>query len=146
VLELLRGEVGKLERDRGERDEAVRVLRADLDEPLVVETHHFRRGLAIGAVPEGIDAERLHVDPLRVHRPEPTGQVLPLHHDPAGVMLVGILPEQLRRRGDETVRVHVDGPHPLALYLHFATPGRGLRRAPVGRRFKSKPRLWRGHC
>ena len=45
---LLRGEVGKLERDRGERDEAVGIARADLDQAFVVDAHDFCGGIAIG--------------------------------------------------------------------------------------------------
>ena len=40
VLQLLRRELGKLERDRRERDEAVRVGGAVLGEALVLDAHH----------------------------------------------------------------------------------------------------------
>ena len=142
MLELLRGEVGKLEGHRGERDEAVGIARADLDEPFVVETHDFASGIAIGPVPERIDAERLHVDALRVHVAEPRGRIL--HHDAAGMVLVGILAEQLRRCGDETMRVHVDGFHAAPLDDDFAAPGRRLRRARARLRGRGKQRLLRG--
>ena len=68
MLDLLGGELGMLQRRRREGDEAVGVGRAELDQRLVLDLDQLGRDVALGAVPVGIDAERLDVDALRVHR------------------------------------------------------------------------------
>jgi hypothetical protein len=143
VLDLLRGEVGKLEADRSKRDEAVGIARANLYQPFVIETHDFRGSIAIGPIPERIDAERFHVDALHVHVAQPGRRVL--HHDAAGMVVVGVLTEKLRRCRNQAVRVHVDGFHAAALDHDFAALDGGLRRARASLRRRSKPRLLRGH-
>src|ERR1700720_1579992 len=68
ILQLLGGEIGVCQRHRGEADEAVRRLAADLGELLVLQFDDLRGELALGIVPEiRIDAERLDVDALLVH-------------------------------------------------------------------------------
>ena len=68
VLDLLRGEIGILQGGGRERDEAIRVGGAELDQRLVLDPDQLGRGVALGPVPVRIDAERLDVDALRVHR------------------------------------------------------------------------------
>ena len=70
LLELLGGEVRMLQRHARERDEPVGLGRADLGQRLVLDPDQLRRDVPVRRVPVGIDAERLHVDALRVHRLE----------------------------------------------------------------------------
>ena len=70
LLELLGGEVRMLERHAREGDEPVGLGRADLGERLVLDADQLRRDVPVRRVPVGVDAERLHVDALRVHRLE----------------------------------------------------------------------------
>ena len=68
VLELLRGEVGILQRDRRERHEPIGIGADDLRQPLVVRAANARRELAVGLPPpEPVDAQRLHIDAGLVH-------------------------------------------------------------------------------
>jgi len=70
-LQLLGGEVRVLQRHRREGDEALRVRRAGLGELLVLDLDDLSRDVAVRRVPIRIDAERLDVDALLVHRAEP---------------------------------------------------------------------------
>ena len=68
VLQLLSREIGMLQRDRRERDKAIRVGSHPLREPFVLDLHDPAREVTIGGVPPvAIDAERLDVEPLFVH-------------------------------------------------------------------------------
>ena len=107
--ELLGGEVGMLERDGGEGHEAVGVRGAEL------------------LVPVGVDAERLDVDALRVHRAQARRDVLLQQ----GVRLQRP-PHERVRRGHRAVRVDVHGLHALAVDDDLPPPGRG--RLGVARR------------
>ena len=72
VLELLGGEIGILQRDRRERDEAIGMRRDPLREPLVLRPDDPPRQIAIGGVPpEAVDGQRLHVDALLIHDLQP---------------------------------------------------------------------------
>ena len=63
VLGLLRGQIWKLQRRRGERHEAVRMRRAPFRQTLVVHSHDLRGQVAIrGIPPKGVDIDRLHID------------------------------------------------------------------------------------
>src|SRR6266567_415369 len=75
-LQLLGREVRVLESDRGEGHEALGVRRARLGELLVLGPDELAREIAVRPVPVGIDAERLHVDALLVHRAEAIRGVL----------------------------------------------------------------------
>ena len=106
VLELLGREIGKLQRDRAQADEARRVLFAPGGNAFVVRGDDGARIVAVRRVPPiGVDAERLNVDAALVHGREPLG------------------PEHERRRrdarrvdarhaaryvGKHAMRVHVD--------------------------------------
>src|SRR6185312_11211600 len=71
VNQLLDGKFGMLQRDRGEGDEALLMRGTEFGELLVLELDERRRDIALGLVPEGIDAESLDIDALRVHRRDP---------------------------------------------------------------------------
>ena len=74
VLELRGREIRKLERDRGQRDEAVGMLLAPGREAVVVDSDDLLRELArLGIPPVEVHAQRLDVDAARVHRGESLG-------------------------------------------------------------------------
>ena len=56
-----------LHRHGGEGDEAVRMRGDQLGELLVLQLDQRLGLVAVGVVPERIDADRLHVDALLVH-------------------------------------------------------------------------------
>ena len=70
VVELLRGEVRELQRDRGERVEARRGWRRPTSPaPRSARATMRRREIAVGVVPPvAVDAQHLHVDALLVDR------------------------------------------------------------------------------
>src|SRR3989475_275861 len=143
--ELLHRQVRELERDRGEGDEAVRVGRAELGEPLVLDLDHLSGDVALGPVPRGVDADRLHVDALGVHLADPTGPDLV---DPRTARDVGFQPEQRLRLRDHAVGVHVDHLHAATADDHFAAPAGRLhvaaRRYRLGARLPARRRPRRG--
>src|SRR5262244_847598 len=120
-LELLHREVRELERDRGERDEALRVLRAEAGERLVLDLDHLLDDIALGPIPRRVNAERLHVDALRVHL---TDAALTDFADSGSAMVVDFQPEQGVGLRNHTVRVHVDHLDASAAHLHFTAPAR----------------------
>ena len=67
VFELLDGQLRVLHGSGRESDEAIRMRRAQLGELLVLRFDEFFGEVAVGLVPERIDADRLDVDALRVH-------------------------------------------------------------------------------
>ena len=143
MLELLRCELRKLQRHGGERDETVRVLAAKLRELLVVQAHDLARRVAIGLVPDRIDAERLDVDVLLVHRLH----ALFGHDDDALlVMLRGLDAEHVHRFRDDAVRMHVDRLHTAALHDDFAPPRSRLRRSGSRAAGRSHRFRWGMHC
>ena len=73
VFELLHGQIGMLHRDGGEGDEAVRMRCDELGEFLVLQLDQLVGDVALGVIPERIDADRLHVDALLVHGLEAIG-------------------------------------------------------------------------
>ncbi len=68
VDKLLDREIRMLQRHGREGDEALLMRRAEFGELFVLNPDELRREVALGLVPERIDAERLDVDALRVHR------------------------------------------------------------------------------
>ena len=106
-----------LQRRGREGDEAVGVGRAELGQRLVLDLDQLGRGVALGAIPVRVDAERLDIDALRVHR---------------GDARAGVVHQQARRfermvdhgrgRRDDAMGVHVDGLDPLAVDHDLAPP------------------------
>jgi hypothetical protein len=117
LLELLDGEVRMLQRHRREGDEPVGLRRADLRERLVLDLDELARDVPVRRVPVGVDAERLDVDALLVHRADAV--CLAGHEE--GFRLERS-PHQGHRRGHRAVRVHVHGLHALALHHHLSPP------------------------
>ena len=108
ILQLLGGEIGIGERDRGEADKAVRRLAADLGDLLVLQFDDLRLEVALGLVPEiRIDAQRLDIDALLVHDLDALGRDDELRE-------AHLLPRQLERIGDVAMRVNIDGRDPLS--------------------------------
>src|SRR5207237_8360116 len=70
VFELLGREIGELERNGREAREPIGMRRAPCGQLLVLDGHNLACELAVRRVPEGVDAEDLHVDPLLVDRLE----------------------------------------------------------------------------
>ena len=70
-LELLHGEVGRLQGERGEGGEAVGLGGAELSQLLVLQLDDLGGEVAVAAVPEGIYRQHLHVDGLCIHRLQP---------------------------------------------------------------------------
>ena len=71
VLELLRGEVRELKRDRRKRRKPIAMARAEGGHRVVLNSNHLRAEIALDVVPVRVDAEDGDVDPLRVHRGNP---------------------------------------------------------------------------
>ena len=109
VLDLLGRQLGMLQGGRGEGDEAVGVGGAELDQRLVLDPDQFGRDVAFGLVPVGIDAQRLDVDALGVHRRDPRAGIV---HQQAR-RLQRLLEERHRLR-HAAMGVDVDGPDPPA--------------------------------
>ena len=114
-LELLGGEIRVLQGHGGKGDEALRPGCAQLGELLVLDLDERSREIALGLVPVGIDAERLDVDALLVHRAD---AVLP--HDQG--LRLGLQTHERHRLGHGAVRMHVDGFHAAAAHHHFPAP------------------------
>src|SRR5262245_1318704 len=129
VLELLGGEFGELQRNRRVADETAGDRLAHLRDLDALEVIEATGKIAVGAVPEGVDAERLHVDAVLVH----VGDALGLDWEAevafellAGGTLERRAADQVEHRGHRAVSVHVDGSHAAAADDDFA-PRRGLR-------------------
>ena len=74
VVQLLGRHFGKLQRGRAQRDKTVRVGRAPCSEFLVVNADDLAREIGLGRVPPvTVDAERRHIDALRIQCREPLG-------------------------------------------------------------------------
>jgi hypothetical protein len=119
VFELLGGEIGMLQRHRGQPDKAVGICRANLGEPFVLQVHDLPGEVGLGLVPEDrVEAERFHVDALPVHRLDPV-----LGHDQR--LQRHLQPHQRHRLRHLAMGAHVDGPDPLAVDDHFPPLGPG---------------------
>ena len=122
--ELLHGQIRVLKRHRGEGDEAVRVVRAELRKLVVLDADDFGCKIALRAVPVRVDTERLHVDALLVHLPD-----APLAHlvDPRAALLCHRSAAHRERFRYDAVRMHVDGFDALPADFHDAATTRRLR-------------------
>ena len=83
----------------------------------------WRRDVAVGLVPVRIDAERLDVDALLVHRADAVRRPSTIR----SVCRRDLQAHQGHRLGDGAVRVHVDGLHAPAVHHHLAAARRRLR-------------------
>ena len=124
VLDLLGGQLGMLQRGGREGDEAVGIGGAELDQRLVLDLDQLGRDVALGAVPVWVDAERLDVDALRVHRRDARAGVVHQQARRLERML-----DQRHRLGHAAMGVHVDGLDPLAVDHDLAAARMGM---PVG--------------
>lgn len=130
LLKLLGRKVGMLQRHGGERGEPAGMRRAELRELFVLCRDQLAREIAIGAVPERIDAEDLEVDPLPIHRFEP-----PWTHQQRAVRRRR-LTEHLPDTGHHAVgvEVHRPGAAPAAAFSTIADGPQPPPRAPSYRR------------
>src|SRR5581483_9797736 len=74
-LELLHRKLRRLQGERGECHEALRMEGAELRQLLVLNLHDLGSEIAIAVVPKRIDRQDLHVDSLRIHRREPLANI-----------------------------------------------------------------------
>src|SRR5262249_14984739 len=91
---------------------------------------HLGREVALGPVPGRVDAERLHVDALRVHLANAPGPDLV---DARASLDVGLQAQEGVRFRDHAVGVDVDGSHAAAAHDDLA-PARAPRRRARGPR------------
>src|SRR5262249_7085109 len=108
VFDLLRSEVRKLQRRRRKADETIGMAGTELDQRLVLHFDQLFGRVALGAVPERVDAQRLDIDARLVHLREAVPDIRPKQR---GCFERGI--DQLRGVGNDAVRVHIDGLDPL---------------------------------
>src|SRR6516225_751218 len=108
VLDLLRSEVGKLQRRRREADETIGTTGTELDQRLVLHLDQLFGHVALGAVPERVDAQRLDIDARLVHVREAVPDIRPKQRGCFERVI-----DQLRGVGNDAVRVHIDGLDPL---------------------------------
>jgi hypothetical protein len=117
LLELLGGEVRMLQGHARERDEPIGLGRADLGQRLVLDPDELRRDVPVRRVPVGVDAERLDVDALRVHRAE---ALLGIGHEEG--LGLELAPHERHRGRDRAVGVHVHRLHASPAHDHLAPP------------------------
>ncbi len=137
VLELLDRQLRVLQCDGRKSDEAVRGGGAELGQLLVLDPDQLGRGVAVGAIPEGVDAERLDIDPLGIHLGDAVGKVRPQEARRLQRMV-----DHRRRLRNDGMGVDVDSLDPLAIDHDLAPPPRlrcpslglalrGIRRARI---------------
>src|SRR5262245_16815765 len=123
ALELLGSDLRILQCDRRIADKAARESLAHLRDLGGVQIEHAAGEIAVGGVPERVDAERLHVDAISVHVDDAR------HLDWKAEAALQLLPRGAleRRAVDEiehgrhcAVRMHVDGPHAAARDVDLA--------------------------
>jgi hypothetical protein len=119
VFELLHREVGMLHGDRGEGDEAVGMLGNQRGKLLVLQLDDRFGLVTLGVIPERIDADRLHVDALLIHRLEAIGA-----NDKIG--RPELEPHHVHDLGEHAVGVNVHGLDAAAADDDLAAPHRGL--------------------
>jgi hypothetical protein len=133
VFDLFRGEIGMLQGSGREGDEAFRVRRAEFDQRLVLDLDQLSRGVALGAIPVGIDTERFHVDALCIHRRDAHAGVGHQQARRFERML-----DQSHRRRHRAMGVDVDGLDPLAVHHHLAPSAMGVRMRLRARRLRRR--------
>ena len=127
VLDLLRGEVRKLQRRRREANETIGMTGTELDQRLVLHFDQLFGRVALGAVPERVDAQRLDIDARLVHVREAVPDIRPKQRGRFERVI-----DQLRGVGNDAVRVHIDGLDPLAGDHDFPAMMRVGVDTPVG--------------
>ncbi len=103
------GQIGVLQRGRREGDKAVGVAGAEFDELLVLYPDQLGGGVALGAIPVRVDAERLDIDAGAVHLRQPVADIRPQEAGRFERMI-----DDLGGVRDDAMRVHVDGLDALA--------------------------------
>ena len=106
--------------DGGEGDEAVRMRRDQLGKLFVLQLDELVGDVAFGFVPEGVDADRLHVDALLVH-----GLEAVCADDEIGRPV--FQPEHVHDLREHAVRVDVHGLDAAAVDHDLAALHGGLR-------------------
>ena len=117
MFELLDGELGMLQGHRCEGDKAVRRRGAELGQLFVLDADQLGRRVALRAIPKRVDAERLDIDPLRVHLLDAVGNIGP--QQPRRLQRVV---DHRRRLGNDRMGMDIDGLDPLAVDDHLAPP------------------------
>src|SRR4030095_5808518 len=127
LLELLYRQVGILQRQRREGGKAIGIFRAEFRKSFILNADHFRREIALGAIPGGIDAEHLHIDALLVHLSDAPLPGL-VDARPDGI---GLESQQCLRLGNDAMRMHV---------YYFRTAASDHDFAALARRLRLRPR------
>src|SRR5262245_11787024 len=104
VLDLLRSEVRKLQRRRREADETVGMTGTERGQRLVLHFDQLFGRVALGAVPERVDAQPLDIEARLVHVSEAIPAIRPKQRRCFERVI-----DQLRGVGNDAVRVHMDG-------------------------------------
>ena len=125
VLELLGGELRKLQRHRRVAQKAAGNRLAHLRELFTLDVEHPAREVAVRRVPERVDAEHLHVDAVLVHVRDPRSlnrkAEVPLELS-AGRCLKWRTFDDVEHGRHGAVRVHVHGLDSTAAYCDLAPP------------------------
>src|SRR5215470_1374778 len=128
LLELLGCQVGKLERHRRERNEPVWMGGTRLGKFLVLDCDDLFGKVAVcGFVPIGIDAERLHVNPLLVHACEPGRQLSFDVEIGTQLRSAELQVHQRKRFWHRAMGVDIDRPGTLAIDHDLSAPCLGPR-------------------
>jgi hypothetical protein len=127
------GEVGMLQGDSREGDEAVRCRGAEFGQLLILYLDQLGCRVAFGAVPKGVDAERLDIDALGVHLRYAVADIGP--QQPRRLQWVI---DHSRRLGNDCMGVDVDGLDPLAVDHDLAPPPLPRRRCSASQAASDK--------
>jgi hypothetical protein len=106
-----------LQGDGRKGDKSVGRRGAELGQLFVLDLDQLGRRIALRAIPKGVDAERLDVDPLRIHLLDAVGDV-----GPQQTRRLQWVIDDRRRLGNDGMGVDVDGLDPLAVDHDLASP------------------------
>jgi hypothetical protein len=108
------------------RHETVGCRGAELGQLFILGLDQLGCRVAFRAIPVGVDAERLDIDPLGVHLRDAVRQVAPQQTGRLERMA-----DHGRRLGHDAMSVDVDRLYPLAVDHDLAPPPRARRRAGI---------------
>src|SRR5262249_17284131 len=107
---------------------------AHIAELFILQIDDAARQLAVGRIPEGVDAQRLYVDAVGVHDLEALrsdGDALEVDRLLDAPFEAGAA-NQVRDFGHHAMRLHVDGLDAVAAHRDLPSPGRLCGRVPRG--------------
>ena len=134
VLQLLGGEIGMLQCDRGKGDEAIGMRRHPFRQPLVLRLHDPFREIALrGVPPVAVDAQRLDVDALLIHYLQPRRSEHAAAATAASTGVPELRPFDDLGDVDDAVTVDVDHLHAFPADRHLTARRRSLQVDAGGR-------------